>query len=110
MSEISDLRQEGVRINLGGKERNIYYDLNDLCDFQKKFGSLQKALEAGAQPMGVRYFLWVGLKRENEKLTEEKAAELVTSPRYIEIRNVIEEALVGSMPKQKNEDAKETNK
>jgi hypothetical protein len=63
MAQIQDLRPKIVKIDLGGKERVIKFDLNAYAELENRFGSVEKAmniLQEGSL-VGLRTILWAGL-------------------------------------------------
>ncbi|AAK79849.1 hypothetical protein BJV85_002111 [Clostridium acetobutylicum] len=107
MSEIKDLRQEGVKTNIGGKEVNLYFDLNDLCDLEEEYGDATKALEAIRSIKGARHCLWIAMRKANEEITEKEVGALIPSSDFTPVTSNLAKALWGSLPEQKNEGTKE---
>jgi hypothetical protein len=76
MAQIKDLRAKVVKIDLGGKERIIKFDLNAYAELENRFGSVEKAmniLQEGSL-VGLRSILWAGLIHD-EAVIDEKTGE-----------------------------------
>lgn len=76
MSNLKDLRPAAVTIELGGKERELKYDLNAFAELENKFGSVEKAmldLQKGSM-QSVKLILWAGLIHQ-EAIIDEKTGE-----------------------------------
>ena len=113
MSEGHDMKQIGVTINLD-KERHLVFDLDSFCEMEDKYGSVNDAFKTiGKGSMkDLRYITWLGLKNEDEKLTEKDAGHLIKAQQFKELSNKLLLALGLSLPKQddkqKNEETKGT--
>jgi len=106
MPKGTDLRQDGVKINLD-KERTLLFDLNTLVDLEEEYGDIDAAFDdlSSGKMKAVRKFLWLALKHEDENLTEKEAGKLVTFDKVAELADKLKYALVISMPEpdEKNE-------
>ncbi|KOA76595.1 hypothetical protein ADU78_05785 [Clostridium botulinum] len=95
------------------KERKVVYDLNALCSLEEKYGSLDKAIEKVSPKEGlpgmkdIRYMFYLGLKNDDETLTEEKVGSLITLNNIYDIIEVIGNAMTGSLPEAKGEEKNE---
>jgi len=72
MAHLKDIRPEPVKIELGGKERIIKYDLNAFAELEKRFGSVEIAmtdLQKGSLA-SIKMILWVGLIHEEATIDE----------------------------------------
>lgn len=73
-------RKEKVTVELGGKLREIKYDLNAFAELEKRYGSVQKAMDvlnSGSTMIGTRNILWAGLIHE-EAVLDELGEEVVS--------------------------------
>ena len=72
MAQLNDIRTPNVKINLGCKERTIIYDLNAFAELEKRFGSVDKAMQDLQQGSlnSVKMILWVGLIHEEVVIDE----------------------------------------
>lgn len=99
----NDLRQTGVKITLD-KERNIVFDLNALCELEDKYGDIGQALTVLSPQEGmpkmkdIRYMFYLGLKSEDEELTEERVGKLITLNNIYTVVDVIGKAMSDSLP------------
>lgn len=110
MGEGYDMKQIGVMINLD-KERHLIFDLDSFCEIEEKYGNVQKLFDAiGKRSMkDLRYITWLGLKNEDEQLTEKDTGHLVTAKQLTELTSKLIMALGISLPdpdKKKNEETK----
>jgi hypothetical protein len=79
MAQAADMKDnQGIPITLGGKERNLRYDLNAFSELEVKYGSVEQALKGieGGNIQQIRYILWTGLIHE-EAILDEKTGDLV---------------------------------
>jgi hypothetical protein len=72
MSNIKDLRPDPVTVELGGKTRTIKYDLNAFAELEKRYETIDAAMEAlqSGGMLGMRTVLWAGLIHEEVELDE----------------------------------------
>ena len=66
MSNVGEVRQQGVKVTLNGVERTVKYDLNSFAVLEEIYGSVDnamKVLETGSIK-AVRTILWAGLIHE----------------------------------------------
>jgi len=76
MAKVNDVRGNAPTIELGGKVYSIVYDLNSFAELEKRFGSINKALNSlqSGQMQDVRTILWAGIIHEEviiDKVTGE---------------------------------------
>lgn len=68
MANVKNVRQhmDPVTMELGGKLRTLQFDMNAFAELEKRFGSIDKAMEHLAQGRitDIRTILWVGLIHE----------------------------------------------
>lgn len=76
MSNIKDLRPAPVKLELGGKERELKYDLNAFAELENRFGSVEAAMEdlQKGSMQSVKMILWAGLIHE-EAIIDDKTGE-----------------------------------
>lgn len=99
-------------LKLGGKERRIIFDLNALCDLEEKYGDIYGVLDnLGKSPKmrDIRYLLFIGLKQDDESLTEKEVGQLITLKNMNEVVDSIGKALGDSMPDTDNAQNNEKN-
>lgn len=109
--------KSGVKLKLD-KERLLRYDLNALIELEDKYGSVTKAFEIlenigkkskkeGANGLKeIRYLLFLGLKHEDEELTENQVGKLFDFVTMTEMVSLIPEALFIALPEEKEEKGK----
>jgi hypothetical protein len=112
MGHIQDLRPNDITISLGGKVRVIKYDLNAYAELEKRYGSVEVAmntLQTGSL-IGLRAILWAGLIHSEailDEVTGEPTGYNIT-PHMVgswiepsEMQNVsikLSEAIVATLP------------
>lgn len=122
MSNIKDVRPQRVFMELGGKSREIKFDLNAFAELETKFGSVEQAMAILQQGSikGIRTILWVGLIHE-EAILDEKTGEPIgynITPHQVGswidssmLKLAIEQlttALVGSLPEEEKQEILKT--
>lgn len=110
-TNIEELRPDIVKFVGGGKTRTIQYDLNSFAELEKKYGSVEAAmqeLQKGGMK-AVRTILWAGLIHEEAILDEDgepvaynitpyQVGSWVKPSQMPEISKLIERAMEASMP------------
>lgn len=78
MSNLADVRPEKTKINLGGKQRTIRFDMNAFAELEKRYGSIESAMDKLQQGRisDLRVVLWAGLIHEEVVLDEETGEPL----------------------------------
>lgn len=117
--EIRSLDNEKIKVHIGGKLRNINYDMNAYAELEKLYGSVQKAMDAlqVGSIAALRNLLWAGLIHEemifNEngepaayKITPYQVGSWVMPGDMKMIGEVLAEAIAQSMPPQEVEAAR----
>ncbi|MCD3351261.1 hypothetical protein G8V03_09710 [Clostridium botulinum D/C] len=109
---MNNIKQTGATVTLD-KERKVIFDLNALCEIEEKYESLDKALEKLSPKNGmpsmkdIRYIFYLGLKNDDEKLTEKKVGTLITLSNIQDVVEVIGNVMTGSLPEPKGEEKNE---
>jgi len=73
MANLINIRPTRVTMMLGNKEREIKFDLNAFAELEKRFGTVENAMQKmQSGGMGsIKTILWVGLIHEEAVLDEE---------------------------------------
>ena len=136
MSNVADVKVNGVPLVLNGRTYHLKYDFNAFADLEEKYGSLTDALNAlggeiqkdseGKTVMvtdpdtgkleparkvsikALRAVFWAGLLFEYPTITEREAGALLDLKHRKLIGPKLAEALKASMPEVKEEIGKET--
>lgn len=97
---LADVREKSTPIKLD-KPRHIMFDLNAFGDLEEEFGDITKAFEAlqGGSVNTIKKLLWMGLKHEDEFLTERQVGSLITFNRLTEIMELVGVAMGEGLPK-----------
>lgn len=103
MSNVKDVRIKPIKIMLDGEEHSLCYDLNAFAELEEKYGTVEKALQAMEKGnfRAVRTFIWAGMLREDENITERKVGSLITPGQLEDLAAKIGEALEQASPKAK---------
>ncbi|MFS1511888.1 hypothetical protein VQL36_05550 [Chengkuizengella sp. SCS-71B] len=108
-----NVTQKGVKIELGGKERKLLFDLNSLVELEEHYGDIQEAFNQ-LQKMSfkaTRKLLHAALAHEN--LTETEVGSLIDMSNMSTVMSKITEAFESSLPEtndSKNKQASLKNK
>ncbi|MCD3217828.1 hypothetical protein G8S55_11430 [Clostridium botulinum C] len=109
---MNNIKTTGATIILD-KERKVIFDLNALCEIEEKYESLDKALEKLSSQNGmpsmrdIRYIFYLGLKNDDETLTEKMVGSLITLSNIQDVVEVLGNAMAGSLPESKGEEKNE---
>lgn len=103
MSNVRDVKRKPVHVELQGESYELCYDLNAFAELEDKYGSVEKALKVMEKGSfkAVRTFIWAGLIRNDESLTERKVGSLIEPTDLEYLAEKIAEALDGVAPKGK---------
>lgn len=111
MSNVTELRPERVLVELGGRERELKFDLNAYAELEKKFGSVEiamKTLEKGNMA-SIKTIVWAALIHEEANLDEDgeligykitpfKVGSWIDTGNLPEVSAKLSSALGGSLP------------
>lgn len=82
----------GVKLNLGGKERQLRYDLNaiaelgDRLEIRIRLAHFEKDLmNVMLPPSAIRTLIWAGLIADEPDLTEKEVGSWVTQDNFMEV-------------------------
>jgi hypothetical protein len=97
---LEDIRQNGVKLQLGGKERTLKFDLNAFADLEEEFGDIDKAMAAmtSGSIVQIRKVLFYGLRHEDEALTERQVGAMITIPQLKDMTADLLAAIGQSVP------------
>jgi hypothetical protein len=103
---LNTIKNKKVSVNVGGKDRQLYFDLNAFAELEEAFGDLNSMLAAlqGGSIKAVRKFLYVGFMHENDKLTEKEVGGWFDMSNIGEITSKITEAMTMSLPQVEEEE------
>lgn len=97
------------------RERYLCYDFNALCDLQDEYGdgSLEEIFQKGLVKQDIkmmRKLLYVGLKADDETLTERQVGAMIpiSAEALHYLVDKLSEAINGSMPETTEEEGKPT--
>jgi hypothetical protein len=78
MSNLDSLRPDKTQIEIGGKIRTIKFDMNAFAELEKKYGSVEEAMNRlqSGKISDLRVVLWAGLIHEEVVLDEETGEPL----------------------------------
>ncbi len=80
MSNLEDIRNNGVKTVLNGKEYRLIFDLNAMAEVEEKYGTIGKAMKAMQEGSikAVRCVLWAMMLHDSPELTEKEVGQMVT--------------------------------
>ena len=96
---LEDIREKAVTVILD-KERHIIFDLNALADLEEEYGDITEAfkkLQSGSIK-AIKKFIFIGLKHEDEELTEKEVGKMVTLENMGILGNAVNEAMEVGLP------------
>lgn len=102
MSENLDtIKNKKIAINVGGKERHIYFNMNAFVALEDAYGNLEGMLAAlnSGSIKAVRKFLFIGFMHEDKTLTEDEVGSWFDMSNVNEVSNAISDALSLALPK-----------
>lgn len=114
MASVKDLKGGQVSIELGGELRTIKYDMNSFAELEKRYGSVEAALDAlDAGKLGpIRDMLWAGLIHD-QAIFDEITGEVIKfkiNPHQVgswldlnsmkSVMPIITSAITGALPEQ----------
>lgn len=100
------MKDEGVKVELKGREFEAKFDLNALCELQDKFGDLTKAFEGiDMQDLKkIRALLHIALANgDNEGITEKEVGALIDLKNIHQIVDALTTAFNNAMPSTEGE-------
>ncbi|MDU2672842.1 MAG: hypothetical protein E7C49_12600 [Clostridium sp.] len=96
----SELRNRGIKFNLGNKEYELKFNMNTFCELEEAYGDINKAFE-DLQLMkikAIRALLYAAIKVEDDTVTLKSVGDLLQISDLQRLGTVINEALSESMP------------
>jgi hypothetical protein len=102
MSNVADIKTDGVEVILSGQQHVIKFDLNAFAELEEKFGTIDKAMEVlqNGSIKGIRMLLLYGLLHEDENLTERQVGAMVGINDLQALTVAITKSLGESLPPQ----------
>jgi len=111
-TNLDTIRNKKIAINVGGKERHVYFDLNAFAELEDAFGGLEGMLTAlnSGSIKTVRKFLYIGFMHEDETLTEKEVGKWFDMRTIDEVVGKISEAMEMCLPEaDKTEESEDPN-
>lgn len=100
MSNLQDIREKKVPVQVGEKTYNLFFDMNAVASLEEKYGSVDEALgllrSGKIEP--VRFISWVGFLREHEALTLEQVGAMFDLSQVTGLIGKIYESLFNGFP------------
>lgn len=96
----SELRNKGIKFNLGEKEYELKLNMNTFCELEEIYGDINKAFD-DLQLMkfkAIRALIYAAIKVEDESVTLKSVGDLLGLEDMERLGEVINEALNESMP------------
>src|SRR5690606_7594772 len=95
------MKDEGVKIELSGKQFEVKFDLNALCNLQDKFGDIESAFNGLEKTdfKKIRSLLHIGLANgEHENITESEVGALIDMKNIDVVISALTEGFGNAMP------------
>lgn len=96
----AELRNKGIKFNLGNKKYELKFNMNTFCELEEVYGDINKAFE-DLQLMkikAIRALLYAAIKVEDDTVTLKSVGDLLQLGDLERLGTVINEALSESMP------------
>jgi hypothetical protein len=94
-----DFKPAPVKVDIGGQERELHFDLNALVEIEDRFGSVTEVMKVAVSFKNIRFLVWAGLLWKEQELTEKEVGKWFTINDLPPITEAVMNALLGSMPK-----------
>lgn len=110
MSKVRNVKPAKTLINLGGKERELRYDLNALAELEDAYGSIEEAFKKAqtGSIKALRCIIWAGILHEDESLTERQVGKWLDIHSLNELTEVAGGAMSQSFPEEDTSPNEET--
>ncbi|SKC62528.1 hypothetical protein [Maledivibacter halophilus] len=103
----NNVKVKNVKIKLDGKDHELIYDMNAMCEIEDKFGDVEIAFNNLGNSNKVfnslRFLLWAGLLHEDEKLTIRDVGKMVNFLEVDKVEQLVESLTNAIEPGIKNE-------
>lgn len=105
MSNLQDVREKGVKVELDGREFTLFYDLNAFAEIEDDFGVIDEVLEklGRSSAKTIRALLWAGLLHHHPEVTTTEVGRLIGFQDLGDLSEKLRVAIVGALPNQKVE-------
>lgn len=105
----NNVKVKGVELDLD-KKRTLLFDLNALIELEDDYGSIDGAFTAINTSKGrmknLRRLLFIGLKHEDEELTEQQVGKFLDMNNIMDISEKLIDTFGISLPDPNEEEAK----
>lgn len=96
----SELKNKGIKINIGNKDYELKFDMNTFCELEEVYGDINKAFEdlQNRKIKAIRALIYSAIKAENESVTLKEVGRMLTLNDMERLGTAINEALNIAMP------------
>ncbi|WP_163195587.1 tail assembly chaperone [Clostridium thermarum] len=96
----SELKNKGIKINIGNKDYELKFDMNTFCELEEVYGDINKAFEdlQNRKIKAIRALIYSAIKAENESVTLKEVGKMLTLNDMEKLGTAINEALNMAMP------------
>jgi ATP-dependent protease HslVU (ClpYQ) ATPase subunit len=96
----SELKNKGIKINIGNKDYELKFDMNTFCELEEVYGDINKAFEdlQNRKIKAIRALIYSAIKAENESVTLKEVGRMLTLNDMERLGTAINEALNMAMP------------
>lgn len=103
----NNVKVKKVKIKLDGKDHELIYDMNAMCEIEDKFGDVEIAFNNLGKSNKVfnslRFLLWAGLLHEDDKLTIRDVGKMINFLEVDKVEQLVESLTNAIEPGIKNE-------
>ncbi|MFA6308629.1 MAG: hypothetical protein WC677_02640 [Clostridia bacterium] len=99
-SNLEDIKQEDVVIDIKGKSMIVSFNMNALAELEERYGDVEcgaKELEKG-KIKDIRTFLWAALLVNDDNLTEKDVGKLIDITNIKDVVDAINKSFFGALP------------
>jgi len=104
-STLKDVKKAKAKIELGGIEYDLCYDLNSFAEIEDSYGSITELIQKMEQgsAKAIRAMIWAGLQCNDNPPTEKEVGQLIGLNDMSKIAESIQNALVDALPESKGD-------
>lgn len=102
MGKVRNVKPTNTKIKIGGKERELRFDLNALAELEDAYGSIESAMNKAQEGSikALRCIIWAGLLHEDENLKERQVGAWLDMQTLHGLTGTLEGAITSSLPEE----------
>lgn len=96
----SELKNKGIKFNLGDKEYELKFNMNIFCELEEVYGDINKAFDdlQNMKIKAIRALIYAAIKVQEENITLKEVGEKLDLKDLERLGTAINKALESSMP------------